>query len=145
MSLGTFQKEILTLEISKQLEHEATAQVKSKLVENSNATCAYVPMPVAPFPSRADPGCSCQGSRVCPCLGSRGLRRLLSSQHPGLPARPAVPVRGIRVLGRRLSTGQRRGSPEAPAPGASTPLVETEVGSSQGKRRQARPHHCEPS
>lgn len=79
---------------------------------------------MGPFPScRA---CSCQGNRLCQCPGSLGPRRLLSSQHRVCLPPGCSYCRGIWVLGRRLHTGQRGRSPQAPTPGTSTCPAEAE-------------------
>lgn len=126
MSLGNFQKETLTLKISKQPEHEARAQVKSKL-ENSNTAYVSVLVPAAHFPAVLG-----TESANVPGLWVWGGCSPLST---GPVCPPAVAtVRGIWVLGRLLHTGQRARSPQAPTPGTWTCPAEAE-GAEPGKER----------
>ena len=130
MSLGAFQKETQTIKISKWLENEATAHVKSKL-ENSNTVYAYVLVPRAPFLS---------------WVGDAGIMGIEFRNVLGLwvwggcsPVRSVLgadpTVMGIRVLGRCLNTSQRERSCQALRQGAWACLAEAKVGGSNSKEK----------
>lgn len=132
MSLGTFQKETLTLKISKQPEHEATSQVKSKL-ENSTTAYASVLVPAGPFLSCAGHAAA-KGTESANVLGL-WVRGGCSPLNTGSVCPSGCSYcQGIWVLGRRLHTGRRGRSPQAPTPGTST-CLQRQRGQSQGQKQ----------
>lgn len=149
MSLGTFQKEPLTLKTSKQPEHEATSQVKSKL-ENSTTACASVLVPAGPCPS---------------CAGHAAAKGTESANVPGLWVRGGcspLSTRSVSPSGCSYCQGNL-GSGETPAywpegkvsSGSNTRHFdmpcrgggwgEEEVCRARARSRQACPHHCQPT
>lgn len=142
MSLGTFQKETLTPKISKQPEHEATSQVKSKL-ENSTTAYASVLVPRAHFPA-------VQGMQL-PRVPSLPMSRVSGSEEaallsaPGLSAHPAVPiVRGFGFWGDACILARGEGLLRLHHQ-ALRHACRGRGGRARARSRPARPHHCEPT
>lgn len=104
---------------------------------NSSTAYAYVLIPEAPFSSCVGDAEIRRIQSRDASLGSLGPRRLLSSPcYPEPLSLAFTIVRGIRVLGRWLFTGQRGRCLEALRRGAWTWLTEARLGRSTDKEKE---------